>query len=326
MGFFNRSNLSGNIPNSEINPVSSTNLANQHESSFIQDYFGKNKLYFQHLLGNRLNHREFLIDSDMTILKEAYDKAHQKTQFEIDLHWKRTTHIWTLILALLFATGTILGLYLTAKTGKKDFFLCVTLIFSIISIIVSNTSISMLRVSHQWCRNWELHVVMLEPLFSGRLYQTHLGIGKTRLSMSKLNSIFIWIAFSSWMLLFQLSILLLSSNIKTFLIATFIIYSFISFCSFLIGHAILTKDEENIPYELTKYGIKTQINHNNSNLFLEKTKNIFKHVFYLITFIIALLITYYILLRFSAGIHIEQIDFDNLMSLDVKTLFPTLLN
>ncbi|MEG4693201.1 hypothetical protein UXO74_02785 [Enterobacter cloacae] len=326
MGFFNRSNLSRNIQNSEINSVSSPNLASQHESSFIQDYFHQNKLYFQHLLGNRLNHRECLVESDMPILKEAYDKAHQKTQFEIDLHWKRTTHIWTLILALLFATGTILGLYLTAKTDKKDFFLCVTLIFSIISIIVSNTSISMLRVSHQWCRNWELHVVMLEPLFSGRLYQTHLGIGKTRLSMSKLNSVFIWIAYASWMLLFQLSILLLSSNIKTFLIATFVIYALISFCRILIGHAILTKDEENIPYELTKYGIKAKINYNNSYLFLEKTKIIFKHIFYFIAFMIALLIAYYILLSYSAGIDIQKSDLENLMSLDVRILFPALFN
>jgi len=144
--------------------------------------------------------------------------------------------------------------------------------------------------------------------------------------MSKLNSVFIWIAHACWMLLFQLSILLLSSNIKTFLTTTFIIYSLISFCSLLIGHAILTKDEENIPYELTKYGIKAKINYNNSYLFLEKTKIIFKHLFYLIVFMIALLIAYYILLRFSAGIDIKKSDFDNLMSLDVRILFPALFN
>jgi len=41
-------------------------------------------------------------------LREAYDKAHQIRQFEIDLYWRRSAYLWTMQAAV-FA-GIALGL------------------------------------------------------------------------------------------------------------------------------------------------------------------------------------------------------------------------
>ncbi|BCQ35275.1 hypothetical protein ERHA55_29460 [Erwinia rhapontici] len=309
-----------NILRSIADSISSSH----YEKSFRQDYFTSNLTYFTSLLGNRLNTRTSLIESDMPILKEAYDKAHQKAQFEIDLHWRRTTHIWTLILALLVATGTVSGLFLTAKSEQKDLFAVVTLIISIISMVASKTSISMLKVSHKWCRNWELHVVMLEPLFSGRLYQTHLGIGKTRLSMAKLNNVFIWIAFSCWIATFQISILILSSNLKNFVITTFITYSSISVMSIIIGHAISSKDEDNTTYELTQYGISPTVHNSNTTYLMQNLKVIGKQLIYGIAIIISIIISMYLLINSVSEVDISFHEFSYFMNQSIKTLIPAL--
>ena len=297
---------------------------NADEQLFRNGYFKEKNSYFKSLLGKRLEGRDCLIDSDMPILKEAYDKAHLKVQFEIDLHWRRTTHIWTLILALLVATGTILGLYLTAKNEQKYFYAVITLILSIISIFASRTSLAMLNMSHKWCQNWELHVVILEPLFAGKLYQTHLGIGKKRPSMSKLNNIFIWIAFSCWMTLFEISILVLSSNIINFLIATIITYAFMSFSYFLIGHAILSEDEKTIHYELTQYGA-TPIDNNDHFYYLKiNLKNIKRQLTYFISFISAMLIATFLLVHYTSTVEINLTDLPDLLKMNTNILIPYL--
>lgn len=296
----------------------------RYEKSFRQDYFTSNLTYFKSLLGNRLNSRSSLIESDMKILKEAYDKAHQKVQFEIDLHWRRTTHIWTLMLALLVATGTVLGLFLTAKSEQKDLYAIVTLILSIISMIAAKTSISMLKVSHKWCRNWELHVVMLEPLFAGKLYQTHLGIGKTRFSLAKLNELFVWIALSCWIFTFEASILILSSSLINFLITTFVTYACISVLTILTGHAILSKDGDNTPHELTQYGIIPVVNSHYVDNLKANFKIIGKQLKYGVTFLIALLISMYLLMHYVSGVEIRFDGFCDFMNMNIKSIFPVL--
>jgi len=46
------------------------------EDEFIRGYFPKHEFYFKSVLGKRLGSRNYLIESDMSLLKESYDKAH----------------------------------------------------------------------------------------------------------------------------------------------------------------------------------------------------------------------------------------------------------
>lgn len=325
MSIFNNTRRNRNLqpPNVLTNPPV-TNQRCEYDNAFIQDHFSQNKTYFKSLLGSRLNGRNALVDSDIPLLKEAYDKAHEKAQFEIDLHWKRTTHLWTLILGLIVATGAVLSLYLTADSTKKEFFIFIILLFSIVGIIVSKTSISMLKVSHLWCRNWELHIVMLEPIFSGSLYRTHLGIGNSRFSLSKLNSIFIWIAFACWGLLFELSILLLVDNFKNSIIIGIVVYSLIQLSGFLIGLAITSKDEMNTEHQLTQYGIKPIINLSYTTKIVKNLRIVRIQLFYFLIILVMSLIAYVFTLRYVSNIDIRLADIGVLMNVSIKSLFPLL--
>lgn len=279
------------------------------EKSFIQDYFTSNYFYFKKILGKRLGERKSLIDSDMPILKEAYDKSHQKVQFEIDLHWKRTNHIWTLVLALVVSTGALISLYLTSAQDKRQFIIHIITIFSLICMTVTKISLSMLRVSSMWCRNWELHLVMLEPLFSGRLYQTHLGIGSSRFSMSKLNNLFLWVAFFSWVLLFEISIFATSQSILQFLCTLILIVVLIQLISFVVSFFLKTKNEPSIPYEITQYGIRIIP----EALVLKKIKNSLKDgasIFVAFLIVVAfVLFSAYIFMMYSPGF--EHFEFES---------------
>lgn len=323
MSIFNNTRRNRNLqpPNVLTNPPV-TNQRCEYENAFIQDHFSQNKPYFKSLLGSRLNGRNALVDSDIPLLKEAYDKAHEKAQFEIDLHWKRTTHLWTLILGLIVASGAVLSLYLTADSTKKEFFIFTILLFSIVGIIVSKISISMLKVSHLWCRNWELHIVMLEPIFSGSLYRTHLGIGNSRFSLSKLNSILIWIAYSFWILLFEASLLLLSGNLITFLIVGSVVYFTIVFSGFLIGLSITSKDKMNLEYELTQYGIKPVVNVLYTTKIVKNIKLIGKQLFYFSVIMAVFLGAYYFTLPLVSDLSLEQFDINYLMHTSIKDLLP----
>ena len=325
MSIFNNTRRNRNLqPRNVLTNSPVTNQRCEYENAFIQDHFSQNKTYFKSLLGSRLNGRNALVDSDIPLLKEAYDKAHEKAQFEIDLHWKRTTHIWTLILALIVATGAVLSLYLTADSTKKELFIFIILLFSIVGIIVSKTSISMLKVSHLWCRNWELHIVMLEPIFSGSLYRTHLGIGNSRFSLSKLNSIFIWIAYAFWILLFETSLLLLSYNLITFLIIGSVVYFIIVFSGFLIGLSITSKDKMNLEYELTQYGIKPVVNVPYTTKIVKNVKLIGKQLFYFTVIMTVFLVAYYFTLPLVSDLSLEQFDIKYLMHTSIKSLLPLL--
>lgn len=305
--------------------VNNPSVANKRiEDEFIQDYFSKHEFYFKSMLGKRLGSRNYLIESDMFLLKEAYDKAHQKSNFEIELHWKRTTHIWTLILALMIATGTLLGFYLSSVPNKKDFLLSGILFFSVICIVVSQISLSILKVSHKWCNNWESHIVMLEPLFAGMLYQTHIGMGKKRLSISKLNTALVWIAIISWIFIFQLSIFLLSNNVRSYIIITFSLYCFISLSGLLAGHAISSKDEGNITSELTQYSISTVANNGFTTSFFNGLKSIASQYLYTFIFLTLALTFLYITERYFFNVTPKLNDFHDVLNLEPRITFPFL--
>ncbi len=324
MGIFNRTRNSG--WNNDTRPPSQTiesGLSN-HEKSFRQNYFQSNSLYFKCILGSRLDSRSHLIESDIPILKEAYDKAHQKAQFEIDLHWRRTTHIWTLILALLVATGAILTQYFSTMPADRDFWAGVIFLFSIVCIVVTQTSLSMLKVSHMWCRNWELHVAMLEPFFSGFLYQTHLGIGEKRFSISKLNNVFIWIALACWTLVNELSIFTLSSSVCNFILFTLTIVSLISICGVIIGKAIQSPDRPNIKHEISHYDITPIPVKNNIEIFKDILKTIASQWAYGIIIFLLILTSAYIIVHFIEKIDLQMDMLNSFLNADLRKLlsFP----
>lgn len=299
-------------------PQATTEKKCSIEQSFFKKYLSDNYFYFSRLLGERLGTRRCFIDSDILILREAYDKANQKVQFEIDLHWRRTTHIWTLILALIVATGAIISLYLTSDADKRKFITSSMTIFSAICMIITTISISMLRVSAMWCKNWELHVIMLEPLFSGRLYQTHLGVGRRRLSMSKLNVAFLWVAFTCWIFLFQLSIFNTYSNLIQFFTATIIITMTMNISSLIIGFFISSVDKPVTAYELSQYGIKPIVIKNKKQIIEKHFKGISYIFIVFFIIMITILIGFYLFMYYVNDIEFSISDFLSFLNSNVN--------
>lgn len=324
MGIFKTSRIFLCGRRSQSSQVYRSQCEDNDEQRFRQDYFNRNIFYFYKLLGTRLNGRDYLVGGDLPILKEAYDKAHQKVQFEIDLHWRRTTHVWTLILALLVATGAILTQYFTSEIRDRDFWTVVVLISSIICIIVSHTALSLLKISHMWCRNWELHVVMLEPFFSGFLYQTHLGVGRKRLSMSKLNNVFIWIALSGWITIYELSILKLSSSVLNFILSTITIFSLIQLSGWIIGKSIESPDNYIKEYELSSYGIKPISLKGTLDKSLDNAKSIGVNLLYGVGIILLIVLSAFIIIHYIEGIELRWDVLTSFLKSDLRNLllFP----
>ncbi|HFK4065598.1 TPA: hypothetical protein ACG1UU_003022 [Kluyvera ascorbata] len=298
-----------------------TQCKDNEENTFRRNYFKINIFYFKKLLGRRLVSRDYLIDSDLPILKEAYDKAHQKVQFEIDLHWKRTTHVWTLILFLILATGAILTQYFKAQPSDRYFWTVVVLISSIICIFVTHTALSLLKISHMWCRNWELHVVMLEPFFSGLLYQTHLGVGQKRFSMSKLNNVFIWIAITGWITIYELSMFALSSSVLNFLLSTITLFTLIQFSEWFVGKAIESPDKNNTEFELSQYGIIPIPLKGTIEKSFDNARIILKNLFFCIGILISIIFAAYTIIHYIEGIELKWELFESFLKSDLRNLF-----
>lgn len=217
------------MPARDINNIS--------DDDFAQEYYYNNKEYIDRLLGvsNRL--KVFLTIRDLSKLREAYDKAHDIRKFEIELYWKRTTYIWTVISALLTITGILLSQFFkdsnTSPTQSNDTFfnLYYSILFlSSIGTLITIIAANMLKSSVYWQKNWEYHTNLLEPLFSGNIYSTHLNsnckINKShKLSISKTNTCFYILILFCWLTMFEVSVFV--HNINYTPLAFPIILSFI---------------------------------------------------------------------------------------------------
>lgn len=107
-------------------------------------------------------------DAEGTILKNAFDKAHDIRKFEIDLYWKRTTYFWTLIAAI-FAGHLLLAS--KSDPGFKNQELYLTII-SCLGFIFSFAWLLVIKGSKFWQENWEAHLDLLEEGITGPLYKT----------------------------------------------------------------------------------------------------------------------------------------------------------
>lgn len=171
------------------------------DDASAQDYFKLPHVnrYIKAILGNEA--KEYITNSDFKKLKEAYDKAHDIRKFEIELYWKRTTYVWTLIAALITVCGVLLSSYfrLNLTNDTQNPLLVVVGLVAIFGLFITVISERILQSGEYWQKNWEYHVNLLEPLFSGKLYGTLLNSKNQRYSISKLNNLlyklvlFVWI-------------------------------------------------------------------------------------------------------------------------------------
>ncbi|MCG5047647.1 hypothetical protein L2164_02940 [Pectobacterium brasiliense] len=175
---------------------------------FITDYVNSHRNYFTALLGNRILSKNTLSKSDVTVLKEAYDKAHQIRNIEVDLYWKRATYCWTLVAALLTICGLLFSAYLKPDDlDKRDSTILIAIgAVSFLGVVITSLCQFMSVSGEYWKKNWETHISMLEPMFSGRLYSTHLVSSRYRSSIAKLNFLLFSVIQISWLAIIMLLI------------------------------------------------------------------------------------------------------------------------
>lgn len=100
--------------------------------------------------------------------ERAFERASQIRDFEIELYWKRATYFWGFQAAFMATIAVLLN------GGIKDswaplFGSGVALIAIIVSWLWSDMSCG----AKFWQNNWERHVDMLEPYFTGQLYRLY---------------------------------------------------------------------------------------------------------------------------------------------------------
>ncbi|PWC22244.1 hypothetical protein DDT52_03035 [Brenneria roseae subsp. roseae] len=175
---------------------------------FVIDYVNSHRNYFSALLGNRITRENTISINDVTVLREAYDKAHQIRNIEVDLYWKRATYCWTLIAALLTICGLLFSAYFKPDDlDKRDSTILIAIgAVSFIGVVITSLCQFMSVSGEYWKKNWETHISMLEPMFSGRLYSTHLVSSRYRSSIAKLNFLLFSVIQMSWLAIIMLLI------------------------------------------------------------------------------------------------------------------------
>ncbi|NKI75762.1 hypothetical protein Dpoa2040_003076 [Dickeya sp. CFBP 2040] len=232
-------NILGRNVSKNLEP-SGSEKKNSDIDPFVNEYFNSNKPYFNALLGSRVTHKKTLSNTDIIVLREAYDKAHTIRNIEIDLYWKRATYCWTLIAALLTICGLLLSVYFKPEVDNRDEkILFVIGAFAILGVFVTIICQSIVRSGEYWKKNWETHISMLEPLFSGRIYSTHLISDKYRLSIAKLNLILLSMIYLCWLtVVFILLLIIFNNDQKLYLLSA--ISFFIPFMTILLLITITT--------------------------------------------------------------------------------------
>jgi hypothetical protein len=131
------------------------------------------------------------INPDVTVKKEALERAWHNRDFEIEMYWKRATYFWTFIGATLVGYFAIYSSKVIEKFYQSEFLIiCFGFFLSIIWLLAN-------QGSKFWQKNWEYHIDMLEDNVTGPLYKT-VRRGE-KYSVSRLNSlmniatIFVWI-------------------------------------------------------------------------------------------------------------------------------------
>ncbi len=177
-------------------------LDKPHKDKVAQDYFQEitpNK-YIKTILNDP--NKVYLTNRDVEVLKESYDKAHDIRKFEIELYWKRTAYVWTLIASLITVTGLLLAAYyrLPSESEGRNALLGVVALIAVLGVLITVIASKIILGGEYWQKNWEYHVSLLEPLFSGRIYSTLVNLKEKRHSISKLNRALYFLFLGVWLL------------------------------------------------------------------------------------------------------------------------------
>jgi len=163
-----------------------------------------NELYCYQPLDDAVYYKRFGIKQkndkyeieDKRKLKNAYKKAWENRNFEINKLWTRAAYFWGFIVLIFGGYITLI----TSNTNEKALALNIDLYLLLLGFLFSLAWFLVIRGSKRWQENWEAHIDKLEDFISGPLYKTIHYSGKTYYSVSKLNEIlaliviFVWIA------------------------------------------------------------------------------------------------------------------------------------
>jgi len=137
---------------------------------------------------------EKLDKENVSVFKDALERAWHNRDFEIELYWKRATYFWTFLVAtfsgyfIIITNNDALGDYPEAP-------LLITylgLTFSLAWVLVNHGS-------KKWQENWEKHVDLLEDKVIGPLHKTTLA--SNRPSVSKINLVVSYFVLGVWLCL-----------------------------------------------------------------------------------------------------------------------------
>jgi hypothetical protein len=126
--------------------------------------------------------------------KEAFQKAWEIRNFEINKFWQRSAFFWGFIVLILGGYITIVtsASYETAKGMYLDFYLI------LLGIIFSVAWFLVICGSKRWQDSWEKHIDYLEDKFTGPLYKTLFYNGKNFYSVSGINKILACVVIVMW--------------------------------------------------------------------------------------------------------------------------------
>jgi hypothetical protein len=138
---------------------------------------------------------KFGIGADKKKMREAYNRAWQNRDFEIDKFWTRSAYFWGIIAAIFAGYFAIITSKKAMQTNLDVYLVSLGLLFSVAWLLV-------IKGSKRWQENWEAHIDQLENEITGPLYKTVYRKGKTFYSVSKINEMLAWIVIIAWIVLY----------------------------------------------------------------------------------------------------------------------------
>jgi hypothetical protein len=128
---------------------------------------------------------------------EAFKKAWENRNFEIDKFWTRSAYFWSFIVL-------IFGAYISITTGdhsSKPEIRYLVLYLILLGIIFSVAWLLVIKGSKRWQVNWEAHIEKLEDAITGPLYKIIYCTNQCFFSVSKINEILASVVIGIWILL-----------------------------------------------------------------------------------------------------------------------------
>lgn len=287
--------LSESKHSSECEQTTSTNSPDDYSVNYIL----ANKDYFNTILDNRIVNNQSVTKTEITVLREAYDKAHYIRNVELELFWKRATYCFTIIAALITLTGILFSAYFKDAASSRDnnilyliaFVAFLGTIFTILSNLITKSG-------EYWKRNWEFHITFLEPLFSGRLYSTHLINSDYRTSIAKATSIFFFAMYICWcVVIFIIALILFKDEPVKYSRFTWLVIFTIMSLFLIIVFFTSTKNKEQKLY-ISTYNIKIDNKHKIKEPTIVVLLNFIKKIIYAL---LAILISLFCIVFFNHG-------------------------